>query len=190
VQAAFESGFADPYYGAVFDSSLTDFYGWTIPKGGNLLVGAAFRRGPGVAERFDEFVRRVRGSGFRFGAEASRCAAMIARPASPLQLCPGASNVLLVGEAAGFISPSSAEGISYALSSGATLADALEPGLGGATARYRAAVLPLALKVCAKGLKSSAIYGVATRRIVMRSGVGAIRVQRDLAGSVRATAAH
>lgn len=177
VQAAFESGFAEPYYEAVFDNSLTDFYGWTIPKGGELLVGAAFERGAGAGAAYDEFVRRLRANGARFGAELSRSAATIARPTNPLCLCPGAGNVLLVGEAAGFVSPSSAEGISYALRSAAAVERALWPGLAEVAARYRTAALPLAASVCAKMVKSSAIYGPAARRLVMRSGLGAIAHQ-------------
>ena len=78
------------------------------------------------------------------------------------------------GEAAGFISPSSAEGISYALRSAAHLAGALEPGLEGAGARYASAALPLAIRVGLKAVKASAIYGVSVRRAVMRSGLGAL----------------
>jgi len=178
VQAEFALSSADPFYGAIFDSTLTDFYGWTIPKGDRLLLGAAFVAGGGANERFDRFVDRVRASGFGFGGEVARSSAMVARPTNPLHLCPGADGVLLAGEAAGFISPSSAEGISYALRSAATLAGALESGLAGAEARYRAAVWPLALKVGAKAGKACAIYGPATRRLVMRSGVGAIAPER------------
>jgi flavin-dependent dehydrogenase len=86
--------------------------------------------------------------------------------------------VLLAGEAAGFISPSSAEGISYALRSGAALAGALASGIAGADARYRTAMLPLALEIGVKSLKSSAIYGTATRRLIMRSGLGAMPDRR------------
>ena len=178
IQAAFENDFAEPHYGAVFDSTLTDFYGWTIPKGADLLVGAAFRSGEGVNARFDEFVRRLRLGGGGFGVEVSRGAAMIARPRSPRSLCPGSGNVLLAGEAAGFISPSSAEGISFALASAAAVERALLAGLGGADARYRAATVPLAASVGAKWLKSSAIYGSAARRLIMLSGIGSITVRQ------------
>jgi geranylgeranyl diphosphate/geranylgeranyl-bacteriochlorophyllide a reductase len=89
--------------------------------------------------------------------------------------------VLLAGEAAGFISPSSAEGISYALSSAALLARSLQPGLSGAAQRYRGAVAPLAFKVGIKGAKSAAIYASASRRLVMRSGIGAIAASSTVA---------
>jgi geranylgeranyl diphosphate/geranylgeranyl-bacteriochlorophyllide a reductase len=174
IQAEFSLRDADPYYGAIFDSRLTDYYGWTIPKGDRLLLGAAFEPGPGLAEKFSMLVERARECGFGFGEEVARTSAMVARPASLLQLCPGSGDILLAGEAAGFISPSSAEGISYAMTSAASLADALEVGLRGADARYRAASWPLALKVQGKALKSSAIYGAMSRRAIMRSGVGSI----------------
>lgn len=174
IQAAFELGVAEPFYGAVFDEGLTDFYGWTVPKGPDLLAGIALPSGPGANAAFDEFVRRLRATGGRFGAEISRSASAIARPSCMHHLCTGTGSVLLAGEAAGFISPSSAEGISYALRSAASLAEALLGGVSGASTRYRAKSLPLAINVGLKAAKSSAIYASQTRRIVMRSGVGAI----------------
>lgn len=174
IQAIYDSGASDPFFGAIFDESLTDFYGWTIPKGNTIVVGAAFPTGTGVPERFDALVAKLRASGFRFGRELSRGAAPISRPTRPGHLFVGRGRVLLTGEAAGFISPSSAEGISYALRSGADLAHALESGLEGAGSRYVSAAWPLALKVGAKAAKGSAIYGTATRRLLMRSGIGAL----------------
>jgi geranylgeranyl diphosphate/geranylgeranyl-bacteriochlorophyllide a reductase len=174
IQAAFDAGIGDPFYGAVFDESLTDFYGWTIPKGGMLLVGCAFPEGVGAPERFDEFVARLRRHGFRFGRESSRSSASLVRPSRAHHLLAGTGRVLLVGEAAGFISPSSAEGISYALRSAAHLAGALSRGIDGVDDRYAMAALPLALDVGVKAAKASAIYGAAVRRVVMRSGIGAL----------------
>jgi flavin-dependent dehydrogenase len=180
IQAEYEASSSDASYGAIFDATLTDFYGWTIPKGDSLLVGAAFPAEKGVPARFEAFVERLQASGTGFGRRIGVSSAMISRPTNLLQLCPGADGVVLIGEAAGFISPSSAEGISYALKSGAALAGALEPGLVGAEARYRSAVWPLALNVGAKALKSSAIYAAASRRLIMRSGLGAIAAPRPV----------
>ena len=182
IQAEYENSSSDASYGAIFDASLTDFYGWTIPKGDTLTIGAAFPAGRGAPAGFEALVDRLRQSGMRFGTRLSRSSAMIARPTSLFQLCPGAGGVLLAGEAAGFISPSSAEGISYALKSAACLGRALYPGLDGAGARYRSATWPLALDVGAKALKSRAIYGASTRRLIMRSGVGAIHSQPSAPG--------
>lgn len=179
VQAVFGHAGGDAHYGAIFDSELTDFYGWTIPKGGTTVVGCAFLAGPGTSAAFDEFIDRVRLSGFRIGAEIKREASMVLRPDSPEQLLVGKGSVALLGEAAGFISPSSAEGISYALRSARALAGVIRRGETAVVARYRIAALPLAAEVCARMVKSSAIYGPATRRLVMRSGLTAIRDDSD-----------
>lgn len=174
IQGEFSLLGADPYYGSIFDSTLTDFYGWSIPKGDRLLLGAAFPSEAGVPEKFARLVERAREFGFGFGEELSRSSASVLRPAGLHELCPGAGNVLLAGEAAGFISPSSAEGISFALRSASALASALEPALPGAAVRYRTAAWPIALSVQGKALKSWAVYGRTARRAIMRSGVGSI----------------
>jgi geranylgeranyl diphosphate/geranylgeranyl-bacteriochlorophyllide a reductase len=81
------------------------------------------------------------------------------------------------GEAAGFISPSSAEGISYALRSAAALARALDPGVEGWDRRYRAATAGLTVSVLLKRLKSPFLYRPLLRRAVMRSGLGRVDVR-------------
>jgi flavin-dependent dehydrogenase len=174
VQGLFESTALEPHYGAFFDSALTDHYGWTVPKGSMTLVGAAFPRQPGVSGRYDAFVERVKRSGFGLGDELSRSGAAVCRPTAPAQLVLGSGRVVLIGEAAGLISPSSAEGISYALRSAAVLAEALAPELSGALARYRRLAAPLVLEVSAKIIKSRLISSPSTRRLLMRSGVGAL----------------
>jgi len=189
VQARFDAGGSQPHFGAIFDERLTDFFGWTVPKADGLLVGAAFRSGEPVGNRFDQFVDRVRAAGFGCGNEASRESAALLRPAAPADVILGGEGVALVGEAAGLVSPSSAEGISFALRSGAALAEACAPGLDGAVGRYCRAALPLKLEVCAKFAKSSVIYGPALRHAVMRSGIGSFsRLEAALPPSAHALA--
>jgi len=185
VQAAFASAAGDPFYGAIFDRSLTDFYGWTIPKGGATLVGLAVRPGAGTRAAFDAFVSRVREAGFCAGPELSRESTTVVRPRSTRELLCGVQGVALVGEAAGFVSPSSAEGISYALRSARLLASGLEAGIAGATERYRASTLPLRADIAARIAKSQAIYSTPTRQLLMRSGIGAIRRPVDSPRDVR-----
>ncbi len=171
---------SDPYYGCAFDPELTDFYGWTIPKGDGLLVGLAAPPGGGSANaRFDEFVARCRAAGFRIGAERFREAAPIARPTDPRQLVTGNGDVALLGEAAGFLSPSSAEGISYALRSARALAAALRPGLEGVAERYAVAARPIALDVTLRLGKAAAISSPATRRFLIRTGLDAVGDARE-----------
>jgi flavin-dependent dehydrogenase len=174
VQASFDTWGFEPHYGAVFDAELTDYYGWTIPKGDALLVGGAFPVGHSVSARFDALIERLRAHGFRVGAERTRGSAMVLRPTRPTHVALGRGRVALIGEAAGLISPSSAEGISYALRSAASLAEAVRSGTEGAVVRYRDAVMPVAAEVVGKMLKSQAIHGTTARRTIMASGIGAI----------------
>lgn len=170
---------ADPHYGSAFDPELTDFYGWTIPKGDTVLVGLAAPVGAGdAAGRFDAFVDRARRAGFAIGAERSRSAAAIARPTHPGQLLAGRGDAVLVGEAGGFLSPSSAEGISYALRTAEALARSLEPGLEGAAARYADRVRPIAADITLRMGKARAICTPATRRFLLRTGLDAVGDER------------
>ena len=103
----------------LFASELTDYYAWAVPKGESVLVGSAFEQSDGAKERFDRIVAWYRGQ-LGLGAEiAQRTARRLTRPRARAQLLAGGGRVLLVGEAAGLVSPSSGEGISRALSSGA-----------------------------------------------------------------------
>lgn len=180
IQARFRARSDEPFYGAVFDESLTDFYGWTVPKADSVLVGAAFRPGRDAARRFDAFVSRLDRLGWDLGREIDRAAAPLLRPAAPWHVSVGAGRFALVGEAAGFISPSSAEGISFALRSAALLGWAIEPGVDGALARYRQAAVPLAVEVCGRMGKSIGLYGSLTRRAALLSGLGSIRPQESM----------
>ncbi len=178
IQATFASAGDEPYFGALFDDELTDFYGWSIPKGDTLLVGGAFRRGPGANARFERLLQRFTQAGFDLTRPLGRESAAVARPTKREQLLTGTDAVMLLGEAAGFMSPSSAEGISYALRSAEALATALEPGLEGASARYAREVRPLSLEIGGKFVKSATIYDPRIRALAMRSGLAAIRPPR------------
>jgi flavin-dependent dehydrogenase len=174
IQARFSHSNAEPYFGAYFDSAITDFYGWTVPKGDDLIVGLALPCDTPSEPGFDAFVDELRARNLVDGRESSREAALICRPTLPWHLLLGYRRILLVGEAAGFMSPSSAEGISYALRSGANLARAFAFGPEAVAERYVASSWPLAARVGVKAAKGWAIYAPPTRRLLMRSGIAAL----------------
>jgi flavin-dependent dehydrogenase len=176
IQEWFEARGADPCYTAIFDPAATDFYGWAIPKGDRVVVGAAVRPGPAAGAGFERVLRALRARGLRLGRSVGREGTLLHRPSRPSQVVLGAGRVALVGEAAGLVSPSSAEGISRALRSGAALAEALAPGLEGWEARYRAATAGLRRELAAKALKAPVLFHPVLRRLVMASGVGTIPV--------------
>lgn len=161
---------------AVFEPSAGDFYGWAIPKDGALLVGAAVRPGAAAPAAFERVKARLAGFGVPLGAVRTREGAWLRRPRRR-DLLLGRGRVALVGEAAGFVSPSSAEGISWALRSAAALAEALEPGLAGWEARYRAAARGLRRDLVLKRLKLPFMYRPWLRALALRSGAGAVRVR-------------
>jgi geranylgeranyl reductase len=178
VQEWWEARHADGAFTAVFDPALTDFYAWAIPKDGRLVVGAALPPGPAARDRFDALRLTLARHGVAPGRVVRREGTLIRRPARASELVTGTGAVALAGEAAGFISPSSAEGISYALRSAAALARALEPGLEGWDRRYRAGTAGLRRSVLLKRLKSPFLYHPLLRRAVMASGIGRVDVRR------------
>ncbi|MCX8008027.1 MAG: hypothetical protein N3B11_07995, partial [Coriobacteriia bacterium] len=90
-----------------------------VPKDGHALVGSVFY--PGARHphaRHDAFLTDLRERFRAFGESVSREAAAASCIRSISDLVPGRGRVLLAGEAGGFLSPTSGEGISYALGTG------------------------------------------------------------------------
>ncbi|MGI6085079.1 MAG: oxidoreductase, partial [Acetivibrionales bacterium] len=75
------------------------------------------------------------------------------------------------GEAGGFISPSSAEGISYAIKSAHALAMSLNMGIEGFQKRYRKNLKPVFRSITLKQMKSLGMYNETFRGIIMKSGI-------------------
>ena len=164
------------YYGAVFDDDLTDFYSWTIPKEDRIILGAALPPRRDVLRKFEELKGKLRDYGFDFSERLARNGAYLYRPVRSSQICTGGDRIALVGEAAGFISPSSAEGISYAFRSALALARALEDGIEGFAARYAKNLQPLKRNIFLKNMKCPAMYNKDLRRLAMKSGLLSIDI--------------
>ena len=110
----------------VYDGRISpDFYGWVFPHGGHTSIGT------GTA---------VKGHNIREATRALKLAAglgdcrVIRREGAPLPLKPmkrwdNGRNVLLAGDAAGTVAPSSGEGIYYAMLCGRLSADAVHQSL-------------------------------------------------------------
>ena len=90
--------------------------------------------------------------------------------------CTGNDRIFLIGEAAGFISPSSFEGISYALRSGEMLAESLLERDPARAYRRRTAALRHILY--GKECKRKVLASPTLRRLIMRSGITAIRTKK------------
>ena len=167
-----------PYYSSIFDKDITDFYSWTIPKDGILILGAALNPEDEPLEKFIELKKRLQKRGFSFGPCIKRNGAYISRPGKVGVILHGDGNVALIGEAAGWISPSSAEGLSYCFKSALALSEAIEKDIDTSVAGYRRNTGKLRMNIRWKNFKAFLMYNDVTRYLIMKSGVlsmGAIK---------------
>jgi geranylgeranyl reductase len=108
-----------------------DFYGWVFPHGHTLSIGT------GSADKGFS----LRGAVATLRAEAGLAGARTIRregaplPMKPLKCWDNGRDVVVVGDAAGVIAPSSGEGIYYAMASGRHAATAVGALLAGASPR-------------------------------------------------------
>lgn len=188
-----------PYYGAMFDRQVTDYYSWIIPKtvkeggvlpaGNYFLMGSAIpadsreTAGASVRERFERMRWDMTSRGFDVDHPAKTSGAMILRPHMFGSILTGRERVFLCGEAAGLISPSSSEGISFAMRSGEALARSFKnvsPSDAEAPAavrkKYEKNLAPLKLSIAIKCLKSPIMYGKLPRGLVFRSRALSMKV--------------
>jgi len=171
IQEWYETTEDIPYYGAIFDSVVTDFYSWIIAKDGKMVIGSALRPTKDAREKFERLKNELRDFGYVFGDRIKREGTYLLRPRSGSEIYTGNDHMALVGEAAGFISPSSAEGISYAIRSAIALADSLNKGIEGFQYRYRKNLRSLKRNIMFKQLKSIAMYNKTLRALIMKSGI-------------------
>ena len=163
-------------YVAFFHPGLTDFYGWIIPKHDRILLGMALppeARGlRDASKRMQQMKNLLTALGYNFNGKFSRVGCNLLRP-SVADVFHGKPGAYLIGEAAGWISPSSAEGYSYAFTSAAALAKAiLKDGPEEKILRaYQLATLSLMGNIIFKQAKSIIMFSPFLRQMVMHSGV-------------------
>jgi flavin-dependent dehydrogenase len=175
IQEWYESPHEIPYYTAIFDEEISDFYSWIIPKENHLLLGSALKPREKTKEKYDLLKTKLKEFGFCFDNKIKTEGAFIYRPKKVSQFCAGRDGIALIGEAAGAISPSSAEGISYALKSSFYLAQSLDGGIDDFLVRYKQKTKDIRLNLLIKNLKSPAMYHPLLRQIAMKSGLQSIK---------------
>ncbi len=168
-----------PYFSVIFDREITDFYCWTIPKGDHLIAGAALTPGRDACRAFDLFGQKLERLGIKRGRVIKRRGAFILRPMGAHQVSFGSASTALIGEAGGFISPTSAEGLSYAFQSAMLLAECLEPFDDRVMERYRAlGKTTLQRNISLKCVKMPFMYNPLLRKLVMKSGIKSLKLRR------------
>lgn len=183
IQQWFDANDENPYYSCVFDNKTSPGCSWIFFKDGSLVFGGAFAV-HGSREAFEAQKRKLVDFGivpkeiFEHPTRTEAC--LVSRPQLTHGVYFGCDGAYLIGEAAGLISPSSFEGISYALHSGQILAEALNcnEDTRCVTAHYRRHATKLRRKVHMKCLKRPFMYHSLLRRLVMKSGLCSISVKK------------
>lgn len=160
-----------PYFGSLFDKSITDFYSWTIPKDGMLILGTALDPNDRPLDKFIELKEKLQKKGFNFGPCIKRDGSYLFRPRKIGEILHGDGNVALIGEAAGWISPSSAEGLSYSFRSALALSNAIKNNLDFSVKEYKKNTKKLRVNIIWKNFKSFVMYNDVTRFIIMKLGI-------------------
>lgn len=135
IQQWFPAEGAAALYACVFHRPTSESCSWIFTKDGQIAFGGAFAP-QGARENFEAQKRLLRERyGFPLAQALRTEACAVYRPRRRRDLYMGRAGAYLLGEAAGLISPSSFEGISYALKSGAALADAANAAANAAAMR-------------------------------------------------------
>ncbi|MCT4612952.1 MAG: FAD-binding protein [Clostridia bacterium] len=156
------------HYLAVFNNNVTDFYSWMIPKGEYLVLGTAIKAKENIKanEKFVVLENFLEEKGFNLDGLIKKEGAFITRPTRSSNIKLGFENKFLIGEAAGFISPSSAEGFSYAFKSAIILADAIN-NKKEILKKYRRKAVSIKINILYKNIKSKIMYSYLLRKIIM-----------------------
>ena len=169
----------DPWkdYTGIFDSTLTDFYMWMIPKNQQLILGGAFPMAAKLGETnvlsaIQAVREKLRAHGLHLEPPFKREAGQILRPLRQSSLCFGDDRVILIGEASGLISPSSAEGISGAFASAFHLAEAFQ-GRNFNPSLYRRLLHKRLWSIWSRRFRIPPMFNPLLRKYVMLSGVTA-----------------
>ncbi|UDQ97272.1 FAD-binding protein [Lentisphaerota bacterium WC36G] len=161
------------HFCAFFDKSITDFYGWAIPKSNGILFGGAFPY-ENSKQRFLMMKNKVLNQNLIHGTSIIREGSIIARPMTNSDFWCGEKNIFAIGEAASFISPSSAEGFSYAFKSAEILAKLLLKDKNCSLQKYQLKSLVIRANIYGKWFKMPLMYNKTLRNTILNSSLGSI----------------
>ena len=164
----------NPYYSCVFDQETSDSCSWIMHKGEHIIFGGAFKKKncrkafEKQKEKLEQFLS------YSFGEATKTEACLVSSPRSAKDFCTGKNGVFLIGEAAGFISASSFEGISSAMLSGKLLADTLASTRKNKQKIYKIKTRTLRFKLLLKSVKRIFLCSPFMRNIILKSGIQSI----------------
>ncbi len=169
-----------PPYSCIFDKKTSDSCSWTIRKDGTFVFGGAFDIN-GSRDAFEKQKKRLeKFLGAQFGEPIKTEACLLSSPRRYRDFLTGNGNAFLIGEAAGFISASSFEGLSSAMLSGKLLADAFRKAknMHKVQSIYKKSAFTLKLKLYSKTFKRMILCSPTLRTLIMKSGIASVKKYR------------
>jgi len=167
-------------YVAIFDEEISDFYSWIIPEENGIIFGSAIPEGKDATTYHNLQKEKLKNYGYHLTNPTKKEGCFLLRPKSSKDIYLGEGKIALIGEAAGFISPTSAEGISYAMLSGNTLAEAILENRENFLALYEQKVAYLKKNISKKMMKYPAMYNKNLRKIIFKLGLGAMHTETNI----------
>ncbi len=167
-----------PHYSCIFDKKTSDSCSWSIRKNDYYIFGGAFKS-KGCREAYEKQKARLEDFiGYKLGEAEKIEACMLTSPRKFSDFFVGDKCVYLIGEAGGFISASSFEGISCAILSGKLLAEAYIEGKNHKEilSLYKKKTRKLRLKLFLKIQKRRILCSPFLRFLIMKSGIQSVEV--------------
>jgi flavin-dependent dehydrogenase len=176
IQEQYHLNDVSPFLGCFFDQSLTNSYAWVNIKDDYLEFGAALPL-QDSHRKYEAFKEQLKTINIDLSHPLSKEACLVNSPRKLNEIYLGEGRMILVGEAAGWISPSSLEGMSYAMDSALILSEAFKSN--NPIRSYYLLSRPLKFKIFLKQLKSIVLYTPWIRRLVMMSGLEAVKMKDE-----------
>lgn len=177
IQEWFENTTQLNQFVAIFDEEISDFYSWIIPKDDHIIFGTAIQEPKDATTYHNLQKKKLEKYGYNLTHPLKKAGCYLLRPMHAREVYLGKGNIALIGEAAGLISPTSAEGISYAMLSGCLLGDAINEHLDNFFEHYRQKAKKLKTNISHKMLKYPAMYNKHVRKMIFKLGIGAIDIR-------------
>ncbi|MFA6941130.1 MAG: hypothetical protein WCQ54_09145 [Clostridiaceae bacterium] len=179
IQQWYKTEGSSPFYTSIFDKEITDYYSWIIQKDGFLLIGTAVPINEDANLKFNLLIVKLKKKGFDIGEFYKKTGTLIMRTRKLKEISLADGNIALIGEAAGLISPSSAEGISYALKSAVFLAESINRNYKEFKSDYVKAARKIKINIFIKNLKIPFMYNSLLRKLVMKSKIFSMDIKKS-----------
>ncbi len=171
---------SNSFYSCIFDKTTSNSCSWLIHKDEYLIYGGAFD----LKNSKDMFNKQKERLSKFLDLDLSNVykkeACLVYRPRHFCDFECGKKGAYLIGEAAGFISASSFEGISSAIKSGSILANIFNKydDINKITHKYKIKTIKLKIKLRLKVIKRWFMYNEITRNIIMLCGISSINIKK------------